>query len=80
MRDRESRDTDNALANVTNGSTSIGRSPQTFDAISGQILSLTSIATSLQREMAQLNRRSKDNATDLVSLKEATNARDEDIR
>ena len=30
--------------------------------------------------MAQLNRRSKDNATDLVSLKEATNARDEDIR
>jgi hypothetical protein len=30
--------------------------------------------------MAQLSRRSKDNATDLVSLKEATNARDEDIR
>lgn len=80
MRDREQRDNDNALANVTNGSTSISRAPQTFDAISGQILSLTSIATSLQREMAQLNRRSKDNATDLVSLKEATNARDEDIR
>jgi len=30
--------------------------------------------------MAQLSRRSKDNATDLISLKEATNARDEDIR
>lgn len=80
MREGETRDSDNALVNVTNGSTSVGRSPQTFDAISGQILSLTSIATSLQREMAQLNRRSKDNATDLVSLKEATNARDEDIR
>lgn len=30
--------------------------------------------------MSQLSRRSKDNATDLVSLKEATNLRDEDIR
>lgn len=30
--------------------------------------------------MAQLSRRSKDNATDLISLKEATNSRDEDIR
>ena len=30
--------------------------------------------------MTQLSRRSKDNATDLISLKEATNARDEDIR
>ncbi|KAL5001478.1 hypothetical protein BDV10DRAFT_159871 [Aspergillus recurvatus] len=30
--------------------------------------------------MAQLSRRSKDNATDLISLKAATNARDEDIR
>ncbi|CAG8958286.1 hypothetical protein HYFRA_00000641 [Hymenoscyphus fraxineus] len=68
------------LSNVTNGSTAANRTPQTFDAISNQILSLTSIATSLQREMAQLSRRSKDNATDLVSLKEATNARDEDIR
>lgn len=68
------------LSNVTNGSNALVRTPQTFDAISNQILSLTSIATSLQREMAQLSRRSKDNATDLVSLKEATNARDEDIR
>ncbi|KAF4628536.1 hypothetical protein G7Y89_g9612 [Cudoniella acicularis] len=75
-----SRDLDAPLSNVTNGSTALVRTPQTFDAISNQILSLTSIATSLQREMAQLSRRSKDNATDLVSLKEATNARDEDIR
>lgn len=30
--------------------------------------------------MTQLSRRSKDNATDLISLKEATNTRDEDIR
>ncbi|KAI9648307.1 hypothetical protein NHQ30_002939 [Ciborinia camelliae] len=74
------KETDPPLANVTNGSTASVRTPQTFDAISHQILSLTSICTSLQREMAQLSRRSKDNATDLVSLKEATNARDEDIR
>lgn len=71
---------DTTLSNVTNGSTALVRTPQTFDAISTQILNITSIATSLQREMAQLSRRSKDNATDLVSLKEATNARDEDIR
>jgi len=76
-----SRDTDNPpLSTVTNGSNALVRSPQTFDAISNQILSLTSIATNLQRDIAQLSRRSKDNATDLVSLKEATNARDEDIR
>ena len=75
-----SRDVDKPLSSVTNGSTALVRTPQTFDAISNQLLSLTSIATSLQREMAQLSRRSKDNATDLVSLKEATNARDEDIR
>ncbi|KAI4168366.1 MAG: hypothetical protein LQ343_006451 [Gyalolechia ehrenbergii] len=70
------KEMDNSLANITNNS----RPPQTYDAISNQILSLTTIATNLQREMAQLSRRSKDNATDLVSLKEATNLRDEDIR
>ena len=68
------------LTSITNGSTALARTPLTFDAISSQILSLTSIATNLQREMAQLSRRSKDNATDLISLKEATNSRDEDIR
>jgi hypothetical protein len=51
-----------------------------FDGISEQIHSLTTIATSLQKEMSQLSRRSKDNATDLLSLKAATNTRDEDIR
>ncbi|KAL8717135.1 MAG: hypothetical protein Q9225_005601 [Loekoesia sp. 1 TL-2023] len=70
------KEMDNSLANITNSS----KPPQTYDAISNQILSLTTIATNLQREMAQLSRRSKDNATDLVSLKEATNSRDEDIR
>ncbi|KAI9891992.1 MAG: hypothetical protein M1814_002187 [Vezdaea aestivalis] len=71
---------DAPLSSVTNSSTAISRTPQSFDGISSQILSLTSIATNLQREMAQLSRRSKDNATDLISLKEATNSRDEDIR
>ncbi|KAL2866724.1 uncharacterized protein BJX67DRAFT_125362 [Aspergillus lucknowensis] len=51
-----------------------------LESLSSQILSLTDIASGLQREMAQLSRRSKDNATDLISLKAATNARDEDIR
>jgi hypothetical protein len=51
-----------------------------MDSLSTQIHSLTDIASSLQREMMNLSRRSKDNATDLVSLKAATNARDEDIR
>lgn len=74
------RDIDMPLSNVTNGSSAIVRSPESFDGISYQISSLTSICTNLQKEMAQLSRRSKDNATDLVSLKEATNARDEDIR
>ena len=74
------KDTDSSLNDITKNSFSTNRSPQTFDAISTQILSLTTIATNLQREMAQLSRRSKDNATDLISLKEATNSRDEDIR
>lgn len=75
-----SKDSDSTFNDFTKSSFTANRSPQTFDAISSQILSLTSIATNLQREMAQLSRRSKDNATDLISLKEATNSRDEDIR
>jgi hypothetical protein len=51
-----------------------------MDGLSVQIQSLTTIATNLQKEMSQLSRRSKDNATDLLSLKAATNSRDEDIR
>ncbi|OCL01476.1 hypothetical protein AOQ84DRAFT_350600 [Glonium stellatum] len=70
---------DPPLSNVTNSNTPI-KSPQTFEAISSQLLSITNIASNLQKEMAQLSRRSKDNATDLISLKEATNSRDEDIR
>lgn len=69
------------LTDVTNGPSTPSpvRVNTTYD-FSSQLLNLTSIATSLQREMAQLSRRSKDNATDLISLKEATNQRDEDIR
>jgi DNA repair exonuclease SbcCD ATPase subunit len=68
------------LSNITNSSTALVKAPQPVDALSNQIITLTNIATSLQKEMSQLSRRSRDNATDLVSLKEATNARDEDIR
>ncbi|EON65528.1 hypothetical protein W97_04766 [Coniosporium apollinis CBS 100218] len=71
-------DLDTPLLNITNSSTP--RPSQAADMLSTQIQSLTTIATSLQREMAQLSRRSKDNAGDLISLKEATNSRDEDIR
>ncbi|KAK2765582.1 hypothetical protein FQN54_008436 [Arachnomyces sp. PD_36] len=67
------------LSNITN-SPAPPRPSQSLDALSSQILGLTNIATALQREMAQLSRRSKDNATDLVSLKAATTSRDEDIR
>ncbi|EAQ87005.1 hypothetical protein CHGG_08258 [Chaetomium globosum CBS 148.51] len=70
------------LANITNGSKPIVKppAPGQLDSLSSQILSLTDIATTLQKEMSLLSRRSRDNATDLLSLKEATNARDEDIR
>ncbi|KAK3320674.1 hypothetical protein B0T19DRAFT_245058 [Cercophora scortea] len=68
------------LANITNASTALVRAPQSLEVLSNQILTLTNIATTLQKEMSQLSRRSRDNATDLLSLKEATNSRDEDIR
>lgn len=74
------REPEAPLANVTNGSTAVARTPQSLDLLSNQIITLTNIATSLQKEMSQLSRRSRDNATDLLSLKEATNTRDEDIR
>ncbi|OLN95323.1 hypothetical protein CCHL11_04801 [Colletotrichum chlorophyti] len=69
-----------SLSDITNGSTALVKTPQSVEALSGQLLSLTNIATALQKDMAQLSRRSRDNATDLLSLKEATKARDEDIR
>ncbi|KAH7040390.1 uncharacterized protein B0I36DRAFT_426848 [Microdochium trichocladiopsis] len=69
------------LSVVTNQSSAMTKtSIPTADQLSNQILSLTNIATALQKEMSQLSRRSRDNATDLMSLKEATHARDEDIR
>ncbi|KAF2195556.1 hypothetical protein K469DRAFT_649632 [Zopfia rhizophila CBS 207.26] len=73
---------DPPLSNITNSSSSTkpAQTPQTFDAISNQLLSITTIVSNLQKEMSQLNRRSKDNATDLISLKETTSSRDEDIR
>ncbi|OQN99773.1 hypothetical protein B0A48_14543 [Cryoendolithus antarcticus] len=69
------------LNDVTNrsGSPSTPRVSNNYD-FSSQLLNLTTIATNLQKEMANLSRRSKDNATDLIGLKEATSSRDEDIR
>ncbi|RPA81131.1 hypothetical protein BJ508DRAFT_414980 [Ascobolus immersus RN42] len=57
-----------------------GLSGSDFDRIAESLNNLTAIATQLTREMNNLSRRSKDNATDLISLKEATKTRDEDIR
>lgn len=74
---------DPPLQNVTNSSSPIRSPPaptQPYESISTQLLSINSIVSSLQKDMSQLSRRSKDNATDLISLKEATNSRDEDIR
>ena len=72
---------DSPFNDVTNNAAAPGGGRRSSNnEFSRQLSDLTSIATNLQREMAQLSRRSKDNATDLVSLKEATNARDEDIR
>ncbi|KAJ3494016.1 hypothetical protein NLG97_g4349 [Lecanicillium saksenae] len=69
------------LSNVTNGAAaSPEKSHNSLDGVAAQLVSLTSIASALQKEMAALTRRSRDNATDLLSLKEATNTRDEDIR
>lgn len=72
--------------------TSLIRSPAEYDdtpakvtvhdihTLSSQLTGITTIATNLQREMTNLSRRSKDNATDLMALKEAARNRDEDIR
>ena len=68
------------LATTTNNSSALASIAQPIDRLSSQITTLTNIATALQKEMSTLSRRSRDNATDLMSLKEATHARDEDIR
>jgi len=70
------KDPDAPLGNITNS----GRAAFNPEDLSSQLYKLTAIATNLQTEMSQLSRRSKDNATDLISLKEATKTRDEDIR
>ncbi|KAK5124396.1 hypothetical protein LTR85_001613 [Meristemomyces frigidus] len=72
---------DPPLSDITNGPStpSPTRVSTTYD-FSSQLLHITRIATDLQKEMSGLSRRSKDNATDLISLKDATNQRDEDIR
>ena len=74
------REPETPLGNITNGSKALVKTTPSIDALSHQILTLTDIATTLQKEMSLLSRRSRDNATDLLSLKEATNSRDEDIR
>ena len=75
------------LSNVTNQATAtstparaLAQGVPHIDTLASQISSLTSIAQCLQKEISSLSRRSRDNATDLMSLKEATSARDEDIR
>lgn len=77
LREAAAVDAAQPLKDVTNHQI---KAAQTLDNVSTQITSLTIIATTLQKEIAALSRRSRDNATDLVSLKKATNLRDEDIR
>ena len=69
-----------SLTEITNGPSALVRTPHSIELVSSQILGLTTIANNLQREMANLSRRSKDNAADLLSLKETTKERDEEIR
>ncbi|KAI1382768.1 uncharacterized protein F4822DRAFT_435144 [Hypoxylon trugodes] len=80
MPSNSSREAESPLAAVTNNSTPMMKPHPATEYLSSQLLTLTNIATALQKEMSQLSRRSRDNATDLMSLKEATHARDEDIR
>ncbi|KAI0485807.1 hypothetical protein F4859DRAFT_472472 [Xylaria cf. heliscus] len=74
------REIESPLATVTNNAAAQPKVAPSHELLSNQLITLTNIATSLQKEMAALSRRSRDNATDLMSLKEATHARDEDIR
>ncbi|KAJ8114915.1 hypothetical protein ONZ43_g4788 [Nemania bipapillata] len=74
------RESESPLATVTNNAAAQPKLMASHEQLSNQLMTLTNIATALQKEMAALSRRSRDNATDLMSLKEATHARDEDIR
>lgn len=77
---RNKQDAPVPLGDVTNGSSSLTPLSYPFDALSSQILSLTNMVTSLQREMASLNKRSKDHASEPMDLKDGTADRDDDIR
>ncbi|KAI1617088.1 hypothetical protein EDD37DRAFT_48572 [Exophiala viscosa] len=68
------------LGDITNGASPPVQPVIALDSLSSQILGLTSIVTSVQQEMSSLNKRSKDNYSDLMSLKQAASSRDEDIR
>ncbi|KAI0107058.1 hypothetical protein GGR51DRAFT_164771 [Nemania sp. FL0031] len=80
MSSPSTRESESPLATVTNNAAAHPKSTASHDQLSNQLMTLTNIATALQKEMSALSRRSRDNATDLMSLKEATHARDEDIR
>ncbi|KAF2272224.1 uncharacterized protein EI97DRAFT_504367 [Westerdykella ornata] len=71
---------DPPMPSTTTSTAKESQPPPQLEAISSQLLSITNIVSNLQKDMTQLSRRSKDNASDLISLKEATSARDEDIR
>lgn len=77
---RNRQDANPPLSDMTNAAPPNTKTTYSLDSLSSQILSLTSIATNLQREMSTLTKRSKDNANDLTGLKDATHARDENIR
>lgn len=72
------REPEAPLSIITNGSTP--KHSLTPNDVAAQLVTLTEIARSLQKEMSALTRRSRDNATDLLSLKEATKTRDDDVR
>ncbi|THW51787.1 hypothetical protein D6D22_00654 [Aureobasidium pullulans] len=72
------RDPDSSHHDATNSSSS--REPKTLNEMMAQLTNITNITSGMQKEMAQLNRRSKDNAADLIGLKQAADSRDEEIR
>ncbi|KAI5243082.1 hypothetical protein E4T42_07483 [Aureobasidium subglaciale] len=72
------RDPDSSLHDITNSSPS--REPKTLNEMMAQLTNITNITSGMQKDMAQLNRRSKDNAADLIGLKQAADSRDEEIR
>lgn len=79
LRSMPSRESDSPLTDSTN-TVSAKQTTNTMDNVNAQLLKLTNIATGLQQEMSQLSRRSKDNAADLISLKDATKMRDDSYR